>query len=138
MRFERKMINTTNNKKDAISNQETGSSGVKKNFDEVLHKLLIIGLGLSVLLILFGLVLSLVKQEPIPTTVPSLNIVVAQVLSLQSSGFLVLGILVLIATPIVRVISSIIAFIIEKDWRFAGITLIVLLTVIASILTGTH
>ncbi len=129
---------TENNNKEGISNKKNSSSGEKKNFDEVLHKLLIIGLGVSVLLIVFGLVLSLVKQEPISTTVPSLNIVFVQVLSLQSSGFLVLGILVLIATPIVRVISSIIAFIIEKDWRFAGITLIVLLTVIASILTGSH
>lgn len=132
------MIKPTDNKNKAISDKETGNTVEQKNFDEVLHKLLIIGLGLSVLLILFGLALSLVKHEPIPTTVPSLKIIVAQVLSLQSSGFLILGILVLIATPIIRVISSIIAFIIEKDWRFAGITLIVLLIVIASIITGSH
>ena len=132
------MTNSSNNKEKTFSDQQNDSSVEQKNFDEVLHKLLIVGLVLSVILMVFGLILSMVKQEPVPSTIPSLKVIFSQVLSLQASGFLVLGILTLIATPIVRVISSVIAFLLEKDWRFAGITLIVLLTVIASILTGSH
>ncbi|MGV8049766.1 MAG: DUF1634 domain-containing protein [Anaerolineaceae bacterium] len=52
------------------------------------------------------------------------------------AGFISLGLLVLIATSIVRVISSFIAFLEELDWRFLGITLIVLFTVFMCILFG--
>ena len=110
----------------------------QKNFDEILHKLLLIGLGLSVLFMLAGLALTLIRQQPIPADIPPLNMIFVHVSALAPDGFLALGLLVLIATPILRVVSSFIAFLVERNWRFAGITLIVLVTVIFSILLGKY
>ncbi|MCW8312816.1 DUF1634 domain-containing protein [Sphingobacterium thalpophilum] len=47
-----------------------------------------------------------------------------------------LGVLLLICTPIVRVIGSLFGFVIEKDRLYIIITLIVLAVIIGSILSG--
>ncbi|MDM1294633.1 DUF1634 domain-containing protein [Sphingobacterium sp. N143] len=47
-----------------------------------------------------------------------------------------LGVLLLICTPIVRVVGSLFGFIIEKDRLYIIITLIVLIVIIGSILSG--
>ena len=46
------------------------------------------------------------------------------------------GIILLIATPVVRVVFSAIGFVLEKDWLYTAITLLVLLIIAASALTG--
>lgn len=46
------------------------------------------------------------------------------------------GLLLLIATPVARVIFSIVAFALEEDWAYVGITAIVLGVLAYSILTG--
>jgi uncharacterized membrane protein len=62
--------------------------------------------------------------------------VIERVIQLRPSGVLALGLLVLIATPILRVIGSVIAFLYEGDWRYAGITFLVLCIVILSVIFG--
>jgi len=47
-----------------------------------------------------------------------------------------LGILLLIATPVARIIFSVIGFLMEKDRLYTGITLLVLAIIITSLLTG--
>jgi uncharacterized membrane protein len=121
-------------------NDTNSGAGVKtqeqRDFDETLQKLLVGGLALSVLLMLVGLLLALFEHQYIPTTLPVLNVVLSHVLALRPSGFLALGLLVLIATPVARVASSFVVFAHKRDWTFAGITLIVLCTVILSIVLG--
>jgi uncharacterized membrane protein len=107
-------------------------------FDESLHKLLLIGLYLSVALILFGLGLALFTHQNVPETVFPLHSLFTGLLSLNAGSYLSLGLLVLIATPIIRVITSFISFLVEKDWRFAAITLVVLATVLVSIFLGKY
>lgn len=46
--------------------------------------------------------------------------------------FLELGILILICTPVARVVISTVEYIAERDWQFATLTAIVLLELIAS------
>jgi uncharacterized membrane protein len=43
-----------------------------------------------------------------------------------------IGIIVLLATPVARVAVSTVEYVIERDWRFAALTCIVLLELIAS------
>jgi uncharacterized membrane protein len=63
---------------------------------------------------------------------------VGLVLSLATEGgavaawLLNIGILVLLATPVARVVVSTVEYINERDWRFAALTGIVLLELIAS------
>ena len=56
----------------------------------------------------------------------------AGLLALQPQSIIALGLLVLIATPILRVAVSIIAFALERDYRFVVITALVLVILILS------
>jgi uncharacterized membrane protein len=47
-----------------------------------------------------------------------------------------LGLLVLLATPFLRVAVSIVAFALERDWRYVGITALVLAILLASFFLG--
>jgi len=106
------------------------------DLDAVVHRLLVVGLAISTVLMLIGLALDLLLQREMPTVVPDLGEVWTRVLAIRPSGFLALGLLVLIATPIVRVVGSIMIFAYERDWRFALITLVVLAIVTLSLLLG--
>ncbi len=107
-----------------------------RDLNDVVHGVLIIGLLASMATMLAGLVLAVVRHRPLATTAPDIGGVWARVEALRPSGFLALGILVLIATPIFRVLGSFVVFSYERDWRYAGITMIVLLVLISSLLLG--
>ena len=102
----------------------------------VVHRVLILGLGLSTALMLFGLALELIQHGKLPDAMVPLDQIFTQFAALQPAAFLSLGLLTLIATPILRVIGSIIGFVYERDWRYALVTLAVLLVVILSIFIG--
>ncbi|MEW5961743.1 MAG: DUF1634 domain-containing protein, partial [Chloroflexota bacterium] len=105
---------------------ETQAVKEQRQLNEVIHRMLVIGLAVSTILMLTGLGLDLLLKRDVPTAVPRFNEVFGRVAALRPSGFLALGLLVLIATPILRVAGSILAFLYERDWRFAGITFLVL------------
>ena len=52
--------------------------------------------------------------------------IVEYALSLHGRGIIQLGLLLLIATPVARVVFSVVAFARERDFTYVGITLIVL------------
>lgn len=108
----------------------------RRDLDEVVHGVLIVGLALSTALMLLGVGLELARGTPLPEAVAGLGQVLPRVAALRPSGFLTLGLLVLIATPILRVVGSVAAFVYERDWRFAGVTALVLVVMIVSIVLG--
>ena len=46
------------------------------------------------------------------------------------------GLLVLLATPVARVVASVIEYTSDRDWLFAGLTSIVLAIILGSLLAG--
>ncbi len=68
-------------------------------------------------------------------TMPSDNLagVVRNIRALSSYGVIQLGLLVLIATPILRVILSVIAFALERDALYVAATLMVLMVLLYSL-----
>jgi uncharacterized membrane protein len=108
----------------------------QRNLNEVVHGVLLVGLAISTILMLLGLGLDLIWHRDVPTAVPGFGEVFRRVAELRPSGFLVLGLLVLIATPIMRVVGSIFAFLYERDWRYAAITFLVLVVVSLSLFLG--
>ncbi len=102
----------------------------------MVHGVLLAGLVISTALMVAGLGLGLMYQRDLPTAVPDLGEVFQRVVALRPSGFLALGLLVLIATPILRVVGSMVAFVYERDWRFAGVTTLVLVVVLVSLVLG--
>ncbi len=120
----------------ALPVEEEERTKEQRDLDQTIHKLLVVGLGISVALILFGLFLDLTLHREIPTSIPHLAEIFTRVIALRPSGFLSLGLLVLIITPVVRVLGSFLAFIYERDWRYTAITFVVLVVVTLSILLG--
>lgn len=58
------------------------------------------------------------------------------ILNFKGRAIIQAGIILLIATPIFRIIFSAIGFILEKDYLYVGISLLVLLIIILSSLNG--
>ncbi len=108
----------------------------RRDLNQVVHGVLIIGLAISTALMLVGIGLALFYRRDLPTTAPDVGAVPSRVLALRPSGFVALGLLVLIATPILRVVGSIGVFLYERDWRFAAITSLVLGVLAVSLLLG--
>jgi len=49
---------------------------------------------------------------------------------------MVAGLLVLIATPVLRVALSVVGFALQRDWVYVGLTVLVLLVLLGSFLVG--
>jgi uncharacterized membrane protein len=104
--------------------------------DKIMGGVLAVGTVASTLSFLVGLGLAFIEARPIPTDVAPLGEAVRRAAALRPSGFLMLGIVVLIATPLARIASAAIVFLWERDWLYTGITLLVLAVMIASLLLG--
>ncbi len=73
-----------------------------------------------------------------PASLRSVRGVVEGVIALRSDALIQLGLLALIAVPVVRVAVSIVAFALERDWLYCVVTLIVLGILLFSLLGGAH
>lgn len=98
------------------------------------------GVIISSAIILLGVLLLLlspgglaVQAQTFPHT---LNQIWNSTLALQPQGIIVLGLLLLIATPVIRVIVSVIAFAVERDRQFIAISFLVLAILCLSFLLG--
>ena len=58
------------------------------------------------------------------------------ILTFRGRAIIQAGIILLIATPIMRVLFSLLGFILEKDHLYTGISLLVLLIILASMISG--
>lgn len=68
-----------------------------------------------------------------PERLRKVDIIIREAIRLRSRSVIQLGILILIATPVLRVIFSFIEFLIHKDWTFVIITAIVFTTLFYSL-----
>jgi uncharacterized membrane protein len=71
-----------------------------------------------------------------PSDLCSVTGIVADAVALSGRGIIQLGLLLLIATPVMRVAVSLAAFLLERDWTYVVATLIVLSLLIYSLLGG--
>lgn len=112
--------------------------------------LLRLGVLASIAVVGAGLVLSLVRHPEYlsdPTvlgrlTAPgaafphALNDVAGELGEGRGRAVVAAGLILLIATPVVRVAASVIAFLSQRDWAFAAITLAVLAVLVLSFALG--
>jgi len=73
------------------------------------------------------------ENPPFPYT---LDQVLSGILALKPYAIISLGLLVLIAIPVIRVAASIIAFAVQGDWLYVGITAYVLSMLLLSFAIG--
>ena len=112
--------------------------------------LLRVGVVTSLSIVVFGTVLSFVHHPEYLTSRQALRRLTTPggafprtpaemtdgVRHLQGQAFVVLGLLLLVATPVLRVAVSILGFVYERDWTFVAITSIVLGFLILSFILG--
>ena len=72
----------------------------------------------------------------IPDFLRSPSGIINGILAVRGRAIIQAGIILLIATPVIRVAFSAIGFVMEKDYLYTGITLIVLLIILISMLSG--
>ena len=119
-----------------------------RNIDmqSVIGKMLRTGVSVSALITVFGGLLYIFRhQDNVPDyhifkgvelQYTSLSGIFKGVLALKSRAIIQLGVLLLIATPIARVLFSAFAFLFERDYLYVVITIIVLAIIGFSILGG--
>lgn len=76
------------------------------------------------------------KFTGVPGFIRNINGIIDGIIHLRGQAIIQFGIVLLIATPIIRVAFSAIGFILEKDYLYTAITLVVLLIILSSMLTG--
>jgi uncharacterized membrane protein len=79
---------------------------------------------------------SLVQYQVKPNFPNALSSVFYGVVALKPYAIITLGLLVLIAIPVMRVAVSVVAFVVERDWLYVAITAFVLLALLASFALG--
>ena len=62
--------------------------------------------------------------------------ILADALALRGRGVIQLGLLLLIATPVARVVCAMVAFALRRDWLYVSVTVIVLSVLVYSLLGG--
>ncbi len=115
-------------------------------FDVILGRVLRLGVILSALVVLAGASLFLVRHGHElpryhvfvgePSDLRSLKGIASDVRALSGRGIIQLGLLMLIATPIARVVFSVFGFARQRDWMYVGITALVLGLLLYSLLTA--
>jgi uncharacterized membrane protein len=117
-----------------------------KDMQQILGWVLRAGVSLSMLVVCIGGVLYLYRHghetvnyqkfTGVPDFVHSASGIFNGILAGRGRAIIQAGIILLIATPVIRVVFSAIGFVIEKDWLYTGISLLVLLVIVVSALTG--
>jgi uncharacterized membrane protein len=117
-----------------------------KDMQAVIGWVLRAGVFISMSIVFLGGVLYLYRHghttadyhefKGIPDFIHSVPGVINGILTFRGRAIIQAGIILLIATPVIRVVFSAIGFILEKDYLYTGITLIVLFIIIISALSG--
>ncbi|MBD8348946.1 MULTISPECIES: DUF1634 domain-containing protein [unclassified Dysgonomonas] len=125
----------------------------ERDVEQYIGKLLRYGVMLSCAITIFGGIIYLyqhkgvmVDYSPVPTGMAfgvdeylrELNTIFPRMLDFDGAAIVQFGVLVLIATPIIRVAFSAFSFLIEKDYLYVVITLIVLAIILANMFLGLH
>lgn len=119
----------------------------EQRMDEMMAKLLRTGVILSAICVFSGGALYLVRHHnPVtdyhvfrgePAELRTVTGIFHEAFAFRGRGLIQLGLLLLIATPIARVIFSVFAFLYQRDWTYVVVTLIVLALLFYS-LFGQH
>lgn len=114
-----------------------------QKIETIVGNLLRVGVSISAVVVAFGGLLFLMRHgaahpnyhtfQGEPKELRGLRGIAHAAFTLQGRGMVQLGLLLLIATPVVRVIFSIWAFAAERDRMYVGFTIIVLAVLLYSL-----
>lgn len=117
-----------------------------QQFDLLLARVLQTGVLASAAVVSCGALIYLARhggQQPAyhafvgePGDLRSVGGSILEAVALSGRGLIQCGLLLLIATPLARVMFSLIGFLRARDWLYVGITLVVLVLLTYSLATG--
>ena len=114
------------------------SSNTQHNAERWTSRVLRLGVWVSASLMIFGLLLATMYPSSIePLSInPSLGNLAERMFSFTFDPVTLMftGLVVLMFTPILRVITAIFGFAVERDWRFVAVSSIVLLMLAGEII----
>jgi len=99
----------------------------ERQVDHLIHHTLLIGVSMSAILLILGLLIMLVRDTPFPEVAPSLSEILRQAFMANGAGLIYLGLLLLMITPVARVMMLVYGYARIGWWRFVLISLMVLL-----------
>ncbi|KMT20885.1 DUF1634 domain-containing protein [Clostridium cylindrosporum] len=111
-----------------------------RNAEELIVKLLRVGVIVSSILITIGFIMLYVKGDTGYTNLyPKTFLEVFNgVINAEPYFIILLGLLILIITPVLRVFISIFVFLLEKDYIYVKITSLVLIILLSSFFVGLY
>ena len=117
-----------------------------QRMDQIMAVLLRSGVSLAAGLVFIGGIVYLSRHDlPAinyrvfqgePQELRTVSGILREAATFHGRGLIQLGLLILIATPVARVLFSVLAFIYEKDWTYMAITVIVLALLCYSLFGG--
>jgi uncharacterized membrane protein len=118
-----------------------------KRVEIFLGRLLRWGVSLAALVVFVGGVWFVVESHEVPQNyrtfrgepveLRAVPQIVHQAIALHPLGLIQFGLLLLIATPVARVVFSVLGFALERDWMYVMITLLVLALLIYTLTSRT-
>lgn len=122
-------------------------NGSKNGMNELIGNTLRIGVFAACIIALLGGIyyLATTSGHPVPdyttfhkgaVSYTTFEGIVRGAFSLSATEWMQLGVVVLMLTPIMRVVLSLIDFSIQRDWLYVAITAIVLVVIIVNSLVG--
>ncbi|MDP9078358.1 MAG: DUF1634 domain-containing protein [Bacteroidota bacterium] len=116
------------------------------DIQSLIGKVLRGGMMLSMTIVVFGGIFFIYRHghsipnykefKGIPPFLQNIGSLIHASILFKGQAIIQLGIILLIATPILRVVFSTIGFALEKDYLYVGISILVLLIIFASMLSG--
>ncbi len=121
-----------------------------ERIENLISHVLRIGVVVSLLVIVTGTVISFVHHpgylwsapmlgpltHPVGDSLPTVHSVLAGVLTGRGQAMVMLGLMLLIATPVLRVAVSVVVFLVQRDLIFVATTLVVLAALLFSFWIG--
>ncbi|NLK24957.1 MAG: DUF1634 domain-containing protein [Euryarchaeota archaeon] len=106
----------------------------RSRIDRYVHLVLLTGTICSISVLTLGLLLYLISPVEVGEGLP-MDQMMGGLLAGNPIAIINLGILLLIATPLTRVLAAAVVFTIDKEPRFVAVSLIVIATITLAILT---
>jgi uncharacterized membrane protein len=101
-----------------------------------ISRVLTSGLLVAVTLLLIGVVLTIARPDLEPVHTALVQDIPGEIAALRPGGFFDLGLLILLATPAVRVMALLVGFVRQRMWLFSLFSLIVLVVLALSAFIG--
>lgn len=108
------------------------------DLERAIHAFFAGGLAVSAGLLAIGLARVLASRSPRPPETPHLGTILAHAATGDPLSWVYLGLLSLMAMPVLRVLLLVAGFARLREWRFAAVAAAVMILLLASVRLGLH